>query len=61
MDAAIGPEKTSRIIARYALERAEVILANMAQKNTGFWASLFSPSRWAIDGNYILDTTSYQR
>lgn len=39
-------EKTSRLTAQWALERAEVILANMALENTGFWASLFN--RWAI-------------
>lgn len=38
--------KDSTINARLALERAEVILANMALENTGWWASLFS--RWAI-------------
>lgn len=43
-------EKTSRLAAQWALERAETILANMALENetTGIlgWISLFS--RWAI-------------
>lgn len=38
--------KTDRLAALLALERAEVILNNMAMENTDFWASLFS--RWAI-------------
>lgn len=38
--------KRRRLAALWALERAEVILNNMALENTGFWASIFS--RWAI-------------
>lgn len=42
----IDQQKTTIRTALWALERAEVILSNMAQENTGWWASLFS--RWAI-------------
>lgn len=38
-------EKTSRLAAQWALERAEVIFNNMALENTG-WLSWFV--RWAI-------------
>lgn len=39
-------QERTAINAKYALERAETILSNMALENTGFWASMFS--RWAI-------------
>lgn len=43
-------EKTSRLAAQWALERAEVILNNMALENesTGFWGWISLFSRWAI-------------
>ncbi len=33
--------------AKHALERAQVILRNMAEERPGFWASLFG-RRWPI-------------
>lgn len=41
-------EKTIALSARWALERAEVILANMAEERPGFWAGLFG-RRWPIN------------
>ena len=39
--------ETSMMAAKWALQRADVILANMAWENTGFWSSIFR--RWPIN------------
>jgi hypothetical protein len=41
-------QKTVALSARWALERAEVILSNMAEERTGFWDSLLG-RRWPIN------------
>lgn len=41
----VDKEKTSRLAAQWALERAENILNNMTLENTG-WMSFFM--RWAV-------------
>lgn len=40
-------DRANRKAARHALERAHVILRNMAEERPGFWAALFG-RRWPI-------------
>lgn len=47
-DICLAFDKTARLAAKYALERAQVILCNMAAERPGFWASLFG-RRWPVN------------